>query len=448
MQNVILYTQNMQEANQEIELLGGRITQQFTNIVFVAILPDSVATQSLTKSSTVAPSDLDEVSLLTVNAWINLQNKFESASPNPTDGLSWGTPGYDSPLKIQENVDPLSTPGLLSTGTPTSLYMVGSIAVGVIIVSGPSSTGTGQPDLSFSKAEQQKVIQEVEEGLNFLANLEPRANITFVYDIQFISVTVAPGSTTDFESAESPWRNAALQQMGFAATRQGSQDYVQQLRKDKGTSWVYVAYFTKYPLHHFAYAVSEKICMEYSNDSWGSDNINRVFAHETCHIFGAADEYGSCVCGGGHGYLGIPNNNCVNCGGTQVSCVMDRNDLTMCDWTRGQIGWNNEVLTMRIDSTSIVFGKQGSGLPANEPADQGFKDYTFSPSGATRVLGGWWSLQDDASDSDAFKQFYIGGTSGSDQDTPTVNGKSITFRVTKKNNNVGLIRVTFFVSYI
>jgi hypothetical protein len=45
--------------------------------------------------------------------------------------------------------------------------MIGSIAVGVIIVSGPSPTGAGQPDLSFSDAERQQVIQEVQEGLNF-----------------------------------------------------------------------------------------------------------------------------------------------------------------------------------------------------------------------------------------------------------------------------------------
>jgi hypothetical protein len=127
MKTVLLYAQNIQEAKQEIEFLGGRITQQFTEIVFVAILPDSIAMQSLTKSSTVAPSDLDEVSQLTVNAWINLQNKLESATPNPTDGLSWDTPGYQPPKKINED---LSTSGILSTGTPTSLYMIGSIAVG------------------------------------------------------------------------------------------------------------------------------------------------------------------------------------------------------------------------------------------------------------------------------------------------------------------------------
>jgi hypothetical protein len=224
-----------------------------------------------------------------------------------------------------------------STGTPTSLYMTGSVAVGLIIVSGTDSS------LTFSTAEQQKVIQEVQEGLNFLANAESRANLSFVYDIRLITVSAAPGSTATYESAEGPWRNAALQQMGYAPERASSIKYAQDLRQSKGTNWSYVAYFTKYPLHHFAYAVSEKTVMHYNNDGWGPDNISKVFAHETCHIFGAADEYGSCSCGGSHGYLGIPNNNCRNCAGTQVECLMDGNVLEICQWSRGQIGWDESL---------------------------------------------------------------------------------------------------------
>jgi hypothetical protein len=337
-QEVLLYTKELPVAIQEITSLGGRVTQQLTDVVIIVNLPNSVNPKSLKHSVTDKPPDLDGVSEIAANAWASLQNKRESRAPIPAEGLPWDTPGFQSPRKIQEELRSISTDVAESTGTSTSLYMIGSIAVGVIIVSGST------PDLSFSDIESQKVIQEVQEGLGFLANAEPRANVNFVYDIQLINVTVTPGSTSNYESAEAPWRNAALQQMGFSASRQGSIDYVQQLRRDKGTNWAYVAYFTKYPLHHFAYAVDEKVCMEYSNDGWGSDLINRVFAHESCHIFGAADEYGSCSCGGSHGYLGVPNNNCVNCTGTHISCLMERNELTMCQWTRGQIGWDDLLL--------------------------------------------------------------------------------------------------------
>jgi hypothetical protein len=383
-QEVLLYTQDLPAATKEIASLGGRITQQLTNVVIVVNFPESVNSESLTYAATVAPSNLDQISQIAANAWENLGSKRESQAPSPAEGLPWDAPGFQSPRKVQGEPQSLRPDVAESTGTPTSLYMVGSITVGVIIVSGLRSD---QPALRFSDAERQTVIQEVQEGLSFLANAETRANISFVYDIRFIDVTVTPGSTSNYESAEAPWRDAALGQMGFSASRQGSIDYVQKLRHDKGTDWAYVAYFTKYPLHHFAYAVDEKLCMEYSNDGWGTDLINRVFAHESCHIFGAADEYGSCDCDGSHGYLGVPNNNCVNCTGTHVSCLMERNELTMCQWTRGQIGWDDRLFKLIHQATnSQVLFYNLTGLSVAN---------TFDQAGNTKTLqkypfsGGW-----------------------------------------------------------
>ena len=341
-QSILLFTDDIQSARQEIAAAGGQVTQQFTDNVFVANLPDTVDPQLLSASSPDEPAALDPVTKLAANAWKGLQEKDISDAASEREGLSWDTPGFTPP---NFHVDDAESESLLfsdaepqlSTGTPTSLYMIGSVAVGVVIVSGTQS------GLGFSSAEQQKVIQEVQEGLNFLANAEPRANLSFVYDIRLITVSAAPGATTSYESAEGPWRNAALQAMGYAPERASSIQYVNDLRDEKGTNWAYVAYFTKYPLHHFAYAVTEKTVMHYDNDGWGVDNINRVFAHESCHIFGAADEYGSCGCGGSHGYLGIPNNNCRNCAGTQEECLMDANVLQLCEWSRGQIGWDERL---------------------------------------------------------------------------------------------------------
>jgi hypothetical protein len=141
-----------------------------------------------------------------------------------------------------------------------------------------------------------------------------------------------------YDVYEVPWRDAALQQMGFADTTK----YVKSIQAAKGTKWAYAAYFTKYPLNHFAYAINDKLVMHYDNDGWGTDSINTVFAHETCHIFGADDEYAAskCVCGSLHGQLQFPNNNCVNCPGAHIPCLMDANVLSLCVWSRGQIGWN------------------------------------------------------------------------------------------------------------
>jgi hypothetical protein len=61
-QEVLLYTEDLPAATQEIASLGGRITQQLTNVVIVVNLPESVNSESLTYAATVAPSDLDQVS--------------------------------------------------------------------------------------------------------------------------------------------------------------------------------------------------------------------------------------------------------------------------------------------------------------------------------------------------------------------------------------------------
>jgi hypothetical protein len=281
--------------------------------------------------------------------------RLTAEAPSTTEGLSWDTPGFLPPRYFKDDQYVNKTSVALaedlpdrSTGTPTSRYMVGSVAVGVVIVSGTDET------LAFSIEEQEKVLAEVQEGLNFLANSESRANITFVYDIHLITVSATPGTTDTPENAEAPWRDDALLQMGFSANRNGSIEYVQNLRSSKNTDWAYVGYFTKYPLWWFAYAIAEKVCMEYSNDGWGPDQINRVFAHETCHIFGAADEYGSCSCGGSYGELGIPNNNCINCQGVHVACLMDANTLEICQWSRSQIGWD-ESLFPKIVIRTIRF---------------------------------------------------------------------------------------------
>lgn len=342
-QTVLRYTKNITKARAEIENIGGRVLQEFTPSVFEAELPDSADLSSLKYSQPLSNQRLDETSHMAAEAWVAKQQKADNA-PTPSEGLSWDSEGYSSPLSVDDapELSPDDGSGvMLSTGTPTSRYMVGSVAVGLVIVS------RNQGAEVMSPMEQTKVIQEVQEGLSWLASVEPRARVSFIYDIQRITVNVAPGPNSTigdaYERYEQGWRDAALEQMGFPPGRDGYREYVNQLRDRHGTNWAYVAFFTKYPLNHFAYAVGEKVVMAYTNDNWGVDVINSVFAHETCHIFGASDEYGGCTCGESHGELGIPNNNCRNCAGVKEDCLMNRNTLQMCHWSRGQIGWDERL---------------------------------------------------------------------------------------------------------
>lgn len=138
-----------------------------------------------------------------------------------------------------------------------------------------------------------------------------------------------------------------MAELGWGAGMSNVGAYVQDLRSRLHTRWGYCAYFTKYPTGHFAYASlgGPRLVMQYSNDGWGPDNIDRVFAHETGHIFGCPDEYASsgCNCGGQWGYLRTPNSNCVNCAdGGGVDCIMRSNDWAMCEFTRTHLGWRDQ----------------------------------------------------------------------------------------------------------
>ncbi|MBL8292978.1 MAG: hypothetical protein JNN08_14125 [Bryobacterales bacterium] len=353
-QILLRFSQDEVSAHSEVTSLGGRVIHQFGSGAFVVELPDEILPAALGASTEEPGGVLDESARLAVEAW--RRREAEGArSPSATEGLGWDAPGYQSPLHDHTLTIASESPSAVeeSTGTPTSRYMVGSVAVGVVIVSRNSGTE------AFTNEERLTVVQEVQEGLNWLASLEPRARVSFVYDIRPVTVSTAPGPysgvSNPYERYEQQWRDDALRAMGYAPGRAGYQQYAQDLQLANRTDWAYVAFFTKYPLHHFAYAVDEKVVMHYGNDGWGTADINRVFAHESCHIFGAADEYGSCSCGGAHGHLGVPNGNCANCfpPGAQTPCLMNANTLSMCAYSRRQIGWDTSLYPEARNSISL-----------------------------------------------------------------------------------------------
>ncbi len=257
--------------------------------------------------------------------------------------LSWsGEDNGEGPSPIH----PVDGPEFLAEGeqpapaASLSGRLKGRIAVGVVIVEGTASA------LRFSNSEQIKVLAEVQNGLSYLAAQAPRKDVTFVHQIKALRVDVpdtTSGST--YEDFERPWRDPALAQLGFGPGLSGCRAYAASLKTALATDWAYVAFFTKYTLRHFAYASlgGPRLVMHYLNDGWGVDNIDRVFAHETGHIFNAPDEYGSsgCNCGGSWGHFGRPNSNCANCApGGGSKCIMRSNDWAMCSETPYHLGYS------------------------------------------------------------------------------------------------------------
>ena len=135
-------------------------------------------------------------------------------------------------------------------------------------------------------------MAEVQNGLGWLATANPLAGICFSYDIQNVNLVIPapipPRPTSRRAGATRRWARS-----GSAPTGTASAPTSRTSAPGSGRGGPYCGFFTKYPLGHFAYASigGPRLVMDYNNDGWGPDNIDRVFAHETGHIFGCPDEY-------------------------------------------------------------------------------------------------------------------------------------------------------------
>lgn len=148
--------------------------------------------------------------------------------------------------------------------------------------------------------------------------------------------------------AEAKWRDPALTSLGFSTGGDGIEEITEFFQNAVNAQFGFVAFFTKLPTVWFAYAGGLRIVMRktvtdtsQSFEDWTS--IDRIFAHETGHIFAAPDEYSSsnCGCEGEHGrFFKTHNGNCSNCAIDPTSCLMKNNTLNqICEYTRLAFGW-------------------------------------------------------------------------------------------------------------
>ncbi|HEX8681477.1 MAG TPA: hypothetical protein VF707_04135 [Ardenticatenaceae bacterium] len=334
-----------------INELGGRVSQVYGPRVLLANLPDEGREgldQALEgifppQGAEGAPFPMAVGESLGIDAWnLRASPEFtEAKGQRPRVGVSWAEDPPDLPE--EEGETPESEAPFGAPPPNTSKFLIGSVAVGLILVNGPT------PALQFTGNERTKVIAEVQDGLGWLAAQEPRANITWVYDIRDVNVVVPANfqpENNSYEAKEAPWRNAAMAQLGFSASFQGVWDYVLAIRQQYQTDWAYVAFFTKgYPIHHFAYASKPRLVMDYFNGGWGPDSIAEVFTHETGHIFGCPDEYSTvtklCQCNTQYGFLKEINGNCDQCPTPQINCLMGANERALCNYTRIHFGWRD-----------------------------------------------------------------------------------------------------------
>ena len=332
MEEMLLHSDNTAAATAEIESVGGRVTLLLGDDLLVAKVPkDFIAKKKnfASASAHIAASASPETLTYVQAYWMAREKKTRSQPPIQR----WSE--RTAPIFLPQSQE---YPFPKEANSPYRKTLTGKIAVAAIIASGPG-------DLAISDAEKNKIVSEVTAGLQFWTDVAPdSANLQFQLYHYFCPIDATEKSSCpSYSGCHNVFANAALQFLGYPTGRAGRNQLARSIKDESNADGAYLSYFSKYKQKHFAYAYSKgPLYMQYGNDGWGSNQIDRVFAHETGHVFNAPDEYGNCGCTDkeyGKGACTAKNGNCDECSGSLTSCVMKSNTLNVCSYTRKHLGW-------------------------------------------------------------------------------------------------------------
>ena len=349
-----------EKAVQAIEKAGGRVRHAFPPQVIVASVPEAEVKKLAGKSGIVsitadpvgtrAMAKAGDPLSFAQAAWnehLSVDRRTRAIT-SAQKATSWDEPGKLPPHPPEEIMEhfreqeralmPKTRAKALGAPILSIPVLVGRVGVGVVFVDSTVA------QFQITDAEKSKVVSEITEGLNMLSGFEPRANIQWFYDFKRpkISLTAANFPSNNQNAWEDTWRNAAMGAIGQAASINGMNNYINTVKSNFSAQWAYALFITKYPKTWFAYEWGNHVVMDFQVDGWGIDNFNLVVAHETGHVFGCPDEYTSsgCNCTSLFGRYQIANGNCESCASPNLLCLMKGNTPSVCDYTRGHLGWN------------------------------------------------------------------------------------------------------------
>ena len=332
MEEMLLQVDDIEAATAEVKSAGGRVTIQLGHDLLIAQVPGDVSAtlNSFASASSHIADSASSATLSNTEAYW----KFRGDKLKPQPKVQHWTE------KTAPKCFPQPSAHLVyDANSPYRQTLTGKIVVLVVVASGPGR-------LAISDLEFTKIKSEVLAGLNFWTNQAPAsAGLSFVMYSGLADIT-ASDSTSCYSSAacHNVFADPAIQYFGYNIGQAGKDSIARDYKHKAGADGAYIVFFSKYKQHHFAYAYLRggPIYMQYSNDGWGPDQIDRVFAHETGHVFNAPDEYANCNCytNYGKGTCTARNDNCVRCTSFQSSCIMDTNDLNnICANSRKHVGW-------------------------------------------------------------------------------------------------------------
>ncbi len=264
------------------------------------------------------------------------------------------------------------------------------MAVGIVL---PESSGLTEASTEdWTEAQRLQIVSEIVNALNWWAEREPAAQLTFVYDdvATIVPTAVEPISRPYYD--QSYWIADSMSALGFNSASGSYFDQVRlynnHLRDIHHTDWAFTIFVVnssndadnRFSDRFFAYAYlgGPFMVMTSGNNGYGPENMDAVAAHEIGHIFRALDQYSSAnlSCTTVAGYLGVQNQN------SQLGCALDQPSImrgqispytnkNVDPYAAGQVGW--------LDS-------DGNGIfdPVDVPAS--FANVTWAEGASSNII--------------------------------------------------------------
>lgn len=356
---------DMEPAIKALEQLGVRLLHVFPPRGLICSVPVEVELAVLAQPAVVAcyrtpvqlPDETDSLGdvLMAIKMWNRLiapapaRAALAMTTAEPLVGDAFPHPPAERAKSRQAQAAEAASLG--PRFDQTSEYMIGRIAVGIVL---PESAGN---DENWTPDRQEQVIAGIMAGCNWwVTRSGSSAHLTFYYDLH-LSVPTQYEPIQGPYSDEALWIPDTLRNMGYSGSSEFEicWNYENALRSQLHTEWAFTVFVVdsfndingKFSDGYFAYAYLNGpfMVMTYDNDGYGIHNMDIVMAHEMGHVFGALDEYaGSSSCTETSGYLNVANGNHASCGSSGDSACIMRGQLgktSVCLYSRGQIGWRD-----------------------------------------------------------------------------------------------------------
>jgi len=251
----------------------------------------------------------------------------------------------------------------------TSEYLMGSVSIGIVFVE--SNGKLDKKTESWTKEDQEDVLTQIHKGLDWWAETGGyKASLSWTYEIHHTTTQYEPINRTKDESVL--WVKESMDQLGYSDGEDYTlnREFANDIRDKYQTDWAFViyvvpatndddGYFAKQTGIAWAYLGGPYMIISNKCNGWGYSQVWKVVAHESGHIFNALDEYkGSSSSNDKSGRLNVVNGNHEVGGVKKEQCLMKSNELKLCEFTLGQIGWVDADTDGTYDSDYLNISKK------------------------------------------------------------------------------------------